>query len=506
MLRRLSVSVVGLSLLTLAPASLAAPMAPAFETTVTLTETEPPSPREAMRLQQSEDWMGAAKAWSEIAEANPEAGIAWFNLGYCLHAAGELDKAIEIHKKAANFDEYRGIALYNLGCAHALRGETDAAFTALAASAEAGFEVVEYAVSDADLTSLRDDPRMARVLGHAGHDHDHDHHDHDGDHGHELDHGHGHDHDHADHHDHHDHDGHGHGHADDPGQRMMMMAHRMAERLGPRAQRMVGEFMPEAMQIMNEEFPEAMPILEQVAPQIFGGMRQQSMSPEERAAEERRVEENVAALEGELQTMVSVFAAIGRQFLDIFEQQAQQAIQHDPNLREGLQQMARERQFDQIIGGIRQFRQQLTGGGGGGGGAGDPLAQAMQQAEQMIEAGEVGTGIAIYQQILEHVPNHPDATFRLGYALHMSGEYEAAIEMHRQAAEFPQYEGIATYNLACAYALTGKTDDAMAALGRAHDAGFDVAGYAPSDSDFASLHDDRRFKEMMRLLKDGGDI
>lgn len=114
----------------------------------------------ARALQAEERWIEASDLYLQITEAQPENGPAWFSLGYCLHMAGELDLAINAHRKAATFEEYTGIALYNLGCAFALLGESDEAFEALQAALEAGFDVSGNMGSDPDLKSLRDDERF----------------------------------------------------------------------------------------------------------------------------------------------------------------------------------------------------------------------------------------------------------------------------------------------------------------------------------------------------------
>ena len=114
----------------------------------------------ARALQADERWIEASDLYLQITEAQPANGAAWFNLGYCLHVAGELDLAINAHRKAATFEEFTGIALYNLGCAFALLGEADEAFEALQAAQEAGFDVSGNMGSDADLKSLRDDERF----------------------------------------------------------------------------------------------------------------------------------------------------------------------------------------------------------------------------------------------------------------------------------------------------------------------------------------------------------
>jgi len=49
--------------------------------------------------------------------------------------------------------------LYNLGCASAQAGNTDAAFQFLAKAEKAGFDVHGYAQWDDDLAPLKADPR-----------------------------------------------------------------------------------------------------------------------------------------------------------------------------------------------------------------------------------------------------------------------------------------------------------------------------------------------------------
>ncbi len=119
---------------------------------------------DARALQGEGQWAEAAEAWHQVAEQAPDNGSAWFNLGYCLHAAGELEQAIEIHKKAATFDDFRGIAMYNLGCAYALVGRPDDAVNALAEAQDAGFGLRGRVESDPDLQSLQGNPRLGALL------------------------------------------------------------------------------------------------------------------------------------------------------------------------------------------------------------------------------------------------------------------------------------------------------------------------------------------------------
>ena len=138
--------------------------APPTSTSVNSDQSETPTIEDARALQGAARWEEAAVAWREITKSDPENGAAWFYLGYCLHAAGRLEEAIEMHQKAASFDDYHGIALYNLGCALALTDRPDAAFDALSRSQAAGFRLRGHADEDADLESLRGDPRFTALL------------------------------------------------------------------------------------------------------------------------------------------------------------------------------------------------------------------------------------------------------------------------------------------------------------------------------------------------------
>lgn len=123
-----------------------------------------PSAEQARSLQQAGQWADASDAWRLVVEHDTDNGAAWFNLGYCLHAAGRLEHAVEAHRKASTFDDYHGIALYNLACACALTGRTDEALDALQASREAGFDLSSVIRTDSDLDSLRGDPRFKGFL------------------------------------------------------------------------------------------------------------------------------------------------------------------------------------------------------------------------------------------------------------------------------------------------------------------------------------------------------
>jgi len=126
-------------------------------------EPAPPTLEAAQADLRAGDLAGAAAILRELTAREPENGRAWYLLGYALHGSGDLEAAIAAHERAARFPKFRAGADYNLACAHALRNESDLAFAALDEALAAGFANPQALAGDADLASLRSDPRFAAV-------------------------------------------------------------------------------------------------------------------------------------------------------------------------------------------------------------------------------------------------------------------------------------------------------------------------------------------------------
>ncbi len=119
---------------------------------------------EAAELMAEMSYGKAAQAFGKLTERVPNDGRAWLNYGYCLHANGDLDKAIEIHKKASEFDQFAGIATYNLACAYSLKNQFDDALATLEKAIELGFGDVAQLNGDSDFDNLRKDKRYAEII------------------------------------------------------------------------------------------------------------------------------------------------------------------------------------------------------------------------------------------------------------------------------------------------------------------------------------------------------
>ena len=74
--------------------------------------------------------------------------------------SGEYEKAKEVLTEAHRLQPIHGGVAYNLACAEARLGETEAAIEHLRAALELRPELAELAKTDEDFESIRDDPRF----------------------------------------------------------------------------------------------------------------------------------------------------------------------------------------------------------------------------------------------------------------------------------------------------------------------------------------------------------
>ena len=104
----------------------------------------------------------------------------------------------------------------------------------------------------------------------------------------------------------------------------------------------------------------------------------------------------------------------------------------------------------------------------------------------------------------EYTRKHPElgrAWFNLGYA-RIEGERPAeAATAFRRALDLGYRKPTTLYNLACAYSLMDRKDEAFAYLFQAFEAGFD-GGHLRSDDDLDNLRGDPRFRQALARFKD----
>ena len=84
---------------------------------------------------------------------------------FALLDTGKPAEAKQLLTEAIERYEDKSTLYYNLACAEALLGETDAAFGHLRTAIDRDRTLAEYLAEDSDLAPLRDDPRFSELLG-----------------------------------------------------------------------------------------------------------------------------------------------------------------------------------------------------------------------------------------------------------------------------------------------------------------------------------------------------
>ncbi|QEG21919.1 protein kinase domain-containing protein [Mariniblastus fucicola] len=132
----------------------------------------------------------------------------------------------------------------------------------------------------------------------------------------------------------------------------------------------------------------------------------------------------------------------------------------------------------------------------------------IQQSRELLDKAMVMVGQEKYEQavtmireVMEIDGENEKAWLNLGYALHMQGKYDEAMEWHQKSANGKDHVALGNYNMACVFALRDNSDAAFKSLNSALDSGLAESlsmSHIKEDSDLKSLRDDDRFKEFIK--------
>ncbi len=113
----------------------------------------------------SQAWAEAAALWEKVVAKNPVNGSFWHQLASARYRAKDYRQAIPAYRKVIALGAgFPSNAAYQVARCHALLGEKEAALKWLGQSFEMGFRDLRAAQTDADLQSLRDDPRYQKIV------------------------------------------------------------------------------------------------------------------------------------------------------------------------------------------------------------------------------------------------------------------------------------------------------------------------------------------------------
>lgn len=98
-------------------------------------------------------------------------------------------------------------------------------------------------------------------------------------------------------------------------------------------------------------------------------------------------------------------------------------------------------------------------------------------------------------------PHNVEALAELGHALTRLGRFEEGLEVDRRLVELAPDNSTVHYNLACSLALLNRPHEALDALERASELGYDDAEHLVADDDLVNLRGEPRFEELVRRLR-----
>ena len=126
-------------------------------------------------------------------------------------------------------------------------------------------------------------------------------------------------------------------------------------------------------------------------------------------------------------------------------------------------------------------------------------------AKALRSRGDVDQALKFFWQVVEKLPKDRLARYELAFTLHVAKQYDEAIRQFRRSLAL---EGgtetlvyLAWYNMACAYALSGRQDEAIEALLKAVETGYREREHLEvNDTDLESLRRLPAFRTVLEAL------
>jgi Flp pilus assembly protein TadD len=109
--------------------------------------------------------------------------------------------------------------------------------------------------------------------------------------------------------------------------------------------------------------------------------------------------------------------------------------------------------------------------------------------------------ITFYESVLRRDPRYADVVEILGGLYTKTGRIADGLRMDRKLVKLRPGNATAHYNLACSLALVKRKADALRALRRAIELGYDDREWMAEDPDLAGLKKSAVFQAMLKELK-----
>jgi len=104
------------------------------------------------------------------------------------------------------------------------------------------------------------------------------------------------------------------------------------------------------------------------------------------------------------------------------------------------------------------------------------------------------------ERIARRLPEDTEILRALGDLYTRTGDYTEGLRIDKRLSRLCSEDPMVWYNLGCSLALTDKKEDALEALSRALELGYDDYEWMKKDSDLAALRGDARFESMLEWI------
>jgi tetratricopeptide (TPR) repeat protein len=123
------------------------------------------------------------------------------------------------------------------------------------------------------------------------------------------------------------------------------------------------------------------------------------------------------------------------------------------------------------------------------------------QGFQHIRDSNYQKAVEELRKVLDEYPFDFRANYHIAFAYLLLKNYAKAIHHFEVARRINPQDQLTLYNLACAYALNGQKREAVEALERSVESGFDDHEYIEQDKDFDSIRDEPSYRELIERMK-----
>lgn len=121
----------------------------------------------------------------------------------------------------------------------------------------------------------------------------------------------------------------------------------------------------------------------------------------------------------------------------------------------------------------------------------DSGADNLRESKQELE---------FLQRVARRLPEDTEVMRALGDLYTRTGAYADGLKMDEQLSKLCSDDPLVWYNFGCSLALSHRTDEAIEALNKAVELGYDDYDWMKKDSDLDSLHGDPRFESILEWI------